>query len=103
MPALKLLWGILQQAGRCKLSKKYPVQPHACCGAKTRSGGQCKNAPVTGKKKCRMHGGAFGSGAPLGNKNRLTHGFFTAEAVAERAWLRSLMKELKERGAALVQ
>jgi glucans biosynthesis protein len=43
-----------------------------------------------------MHGGAAGSGAPKGNKNRLTHGFFTAEAVAERAWLRSLVKELKE-------
>ena len=78
------------------MSKKYPLQPHACCGAKTRSGGQCKNLVMTGKKRCRMHGGAAGSGAPKGNKNRLTHGFFTAEAVAERAWLRSLVKELKE-------
>ena len=27
-----------------------------------------------GKKRCRLHGGAPGSGAPMGNKNRLVHG-----------------------------
>ncbi len=39
------------------------------CGAKTRSGTPCKSPAVRGKKRCRMHGGAFGSGAPRGNKN----------------------------------
>ena len=28
------------------------------CGAKTRGGGTCKNPPVTGATRCRMHGGA---------------------------------------------
>lgn len=28
------------------------------CGAKTRSGEPCKTAPVTGRARCRMHGGA---------------------------------------------
>lgn len=28
------------------------------CGAKTRSGGACQNPPVTGRNRCRMHGGA---------------------------------------------
>lgn len=33
--------------------------PHAItvCGAKTRSGELCKNPPVSGAKRCRMHGG----------------------------------------------
>ena len=34
------------------------------CGARTRSGQPCKSAPVTGRRRCRMHGGAVGSGAP---------------------------------------
>ena len=35
------------------------------CGAKTRQGGKCTNPPVTGKTRCRMHGGARGSGRPI--------------------------------------
>jgi hypothetical protein len=33
------------------------------CGAKTRSGGKCQNNPVTGRNRCRMHGG---KSAPAG-------------------------------------
>jgi len=69
-------------------------QPHApTCGAKTRMGRPCKNPPVTGKRRCRMHGGAPGSGAPLGNSNALKHGFYTARAQAERRLARQLIKE----------
>ncbi len=35
------------------------------CGAKTRSGAPCKNAPVTGSKRCRMHGGSTPRGMAL--------------------------------------
>ena len=28
------------------------------CGAKTRNGGTCRNAPLPGTNRCRMHGGA---------------------------------------------
>jgi hypothetical protein len=45
----------------------------ARCGAKTRSGAPCKSAPVTGRRRCRMHGGANGSGAPKGPKNAVCH------------------------------
>lgn len=33
-------------------------EPRAFCGAKTRNGETCKNPPVTGRTRCRMHGGA---------------------------------------------
>lgn len=58
---------------------KSKEQPHAqsICGAKTRSGQPCKSAPVKGKKRCRMHGGAQGSGAPMGNQNALKHGYYS--------------------------
>jgi len=39
-----------------------PMQP--ICGAKTRKGTPCQTPPVTGKSRCRMHGGAEGSGRP---------------------------------------
>ncbi|QOZ28409.1 hypothetical protein XH93_36010 [Bradyrhizobium sp. CCBAU 51753] len=54
------------------------------CGAKTRSGGACRAPAVHGKARCRMHGGAEGSGAPRGNRNARKHGLYTRGAIAER-------------------
>jgi uncharacterized protein YjcR len=51
------------------------------CGAKTRSGAPCKSPAVHGKRRCRMHGGAPGSGAPRNNKNAMTHGAYSREAI----------------------
>jgi hypothetical protein len=48
---------------------------------------------VSGKSRCRMHGGARGSGAPKGNINAFKHGQFTSEAIAERQSLQSLLRE----------
>jgi hypothetical protein len=39
------------------------------CGAKTRSGEPCRRSPVRGGVRCRLHGGALGSGAPTGERN----------------------------------
>ena len=66
------------------------------CGARTRSGKPCRSPAVSGKKRCRMHGGAPGSGAPLGNKNALKHGFFAREAIAERRQLRELLRQSRD-------
>ena len=63
------------------------------CGAKTRSGKPCRSPAVSGRKRCRMHGGAPGSGAPRGNKNALKHGLYTREAIRERRQLRALMRQ----------
>jgi hypothetical protein len=35
------------------------------CGAKTRTGGTCQLAPLTGRERCRMHGGKTPRGAAL--------------------------------------
>jgi hypothetical protein len=73
------------------------------CGATTRMGTPCRLPPVTGKTRCRMHGGATGSGAQPGNQNARTHGYYTAAARAERKrladqlrWIRKEMKALVE-------
>ena len=66
------------------------------CGAKTRSGKPCKSPAVAGKKRCRMHGGAPGSGAPRGNKNALKNGLYTREAIEERRQLRAFMRQSRK-------
>ena len=67
------------------------------CGAKTRSGALCRSAPVTGRSRCRMHGGAHGSGAPSGSRNgNYKHGRYTAETIATRRWLRETVHALRE-------
>jgi uncharacterized protein YjcR len=70
-----------------------PMLSSPRCGAKTRSGKPCMSPAVHGKKRCRMHGGAPGSGAPRGNQNALKHGLYTREAIEERRQLRALMRQ----------
>jgi len=68
----------------------------ARCGAKTRKGSPCQAPAVAGKARCRMHGGAKGSGAPKGNKNALKHGLYTAQAKAMNQHIRNLLREGKQ-------
>jgi hypothetical protein len=73
-----------------------PMLASPRCGAKTRSGGACRSPAVHGKKRCRMHGGAPGSGAPRANQNARKHGLFTGDAIAERRGIRVLLGEARK-------
>jgi hypothetical protein len=73
-----------------------PMLSSPRCGAKTRSGKPCASPAVQGKKRCRMHGGAPGSGAPRGNRNALKHGNYTREAIAGRRKLKDLLRESRK-------
>ena len=66
------------------------------CGAKTRSGRACRAPTVHGKTRCRMHGGAPGSGPPRGNCNARKHGLFTGDAIAERKQVQALLGEARK-------
>ena len=70
-----------------------PMLAAARCGAKTRRGTPCQAPAVQGKKRCRMHGGAKGSGAPAGNTNALKSGLHTAEALALRRHVNQLIRD----------
>jgi uncharacterized protein YjcR len=70
-----------------------PMLSSQRCGAKTRSGKPCMSPAVRGKKRCRMHGGAPGSGAPRGNKNALKHGLYSREAIEERRQLSAMVRQ----------
>jgi hypothetical protein len=73
-----------------------PMLASPRCGARTRCGAPCRAPAVAGKKRCRMHGGAKGSGAPRGNTSALKHGAYTREALARRAQMRTLLREARK-------
>jgi hypothetical protein len=69
------------------------MQASPRCGAKTRSGAPCASPAVAGKRRCRMHGGAPGSGAPLGNKNALKHGEYSRETKEDMKRIHALTRD----------
>ena len=72
--------------------------------ARTRRGTPCQSPAVAGKTRCRMHGGAAGSGAPKkGRRNgKYRHGGFTIEAIDERRRLAALIRDSRFPVAAAV-
>ena len=78
-------------------NEPLPLRNAPRCGARTRQGKPCPSPAVKGKRRCRMHGGAHGSGAPKGERNgNYRHGFYTAKAIAERRALRALINNLAD-------
>jgi hypothetical protein len=80
-----------------------PMLSSPRCGARNRRGGFCRSPAVNGKGRCRMHGGAPGSGAPRGNKNALKHGRFTREKKAERRRVQELLRQSRKTLADIMQ
>ncbi|MBC7949080.1 MAG: hypothetical protein H7Y42_14435 [Chitinophagaceae bacterium] len=59
------------------------------CGARTRSGGTCRQ-PAMKNGRCRLHGGKSKAGREHG---RYTHGEWTKEAIEERRQFANLLRE----------
>jgi hypothetical protein len=64
------------------------------CGARTRKGSPCMSPAIVGARRCRMHGGRS-PGPPRGNRNAVTHGFYTKEARAQREHEQQLVRHAK--------
>jgi hypothetical protein len=83
--------------------KNYATRPtdlkkQRRCGARTRAGVPCQRPPIRGRKRCRLHGG-LSPGAPRGPKNgNFKSGGWTAEAITERKWLRSIVQSFAKSG-----
>jgi hypothetical protein len=68
-----------------ELEEGNPVRQHKTCGARTRSGERCQAPPAKRRTRCRLHGGANGSGAPTGARNgNWRGGYYSREAIAQR-------------------
>ena len=66
------------------------------CNARTRRGTPCQSPAVTGRKRCRMHGGTEGSGSPPGNRKAFKHGCYSAEAIAKRRMVAALLRACRD-------
>lgn len=77
--------------------KKYAFDKAPRCGAKTKNnhGLPCQSPAVKEKHRCRLHGGAKGSGAKMGNKNALKHGETTSNMKEFRKTVRQVIRESK--------
>jgi hypothetical protein len=74
-----------------------PVQLQTAlrCEARTKSGKPCRS-PATKKGRCRLHGGAPGSGAQRANEMRqYRHGERTKATITERQKFSVLLKMLR--------
>ena len=84
------------------MAKESEGQAHATfiCGAKTRQGKPCPNAPMK-NGRCRMHGGkSTGPRTPEGKERsrraNWKHGYYSAESIAMRRYVRWLLHECKK-------
>ncbi len=79
------------------MRKPLPMHLARRCLARTRRGTPCQGPAVRGRTRCRMHGGAKGSGAPSGPANgNYRTGFWTKEAIAERRRLSALLRACRK-------
>ena len=66
------------------------------CMARTRRGTPCQCPATRGRARCRLHGGAQGSGGPKGKRNgAFKAGVWTAEAMALRRCASSIFKRAR--------
>lgn len=70
------------------------------CGAKTRSGTPCKG-PAMANGRCRMHGGKSTGprtleGLERSRKAHYRHGFYSADMIKERRFLRRMLRSSRE-------
>src|SRR5690625_1515885 len=76
------------------MSKRpHAVKKRKRCGAKTRSGGKCKNWAMA-NGRCRMHGGKS-TGPPKQNSNARTHGLFAKYLPDETLKIMNSINEIK--------
>ena len=84
----------MRQAGLARRLANMAKAPR--CGARTRTGSPCRQAAVSGRARCRMHGGAKGSGGPPGSRNgNFKHGFWTTESKRVRRETGAKVRELR--------
>ena len=75
----------------------WPMHLSPRWGARTRCDSPCRSPAVKRRQRCRIHGGATGSGAPAGNRNALKHGRYSGEVLEFRYTMRQLLRENAEK------
>lgn len=81
----------------CTERKRYAFDNAPRCGARTKrnNGLPCRAPSVRGKVRCRLHGGAKGSGGQRKNQNALKHGLATEKAKEFRKAVKTALSKAK--------
>jgi hypothetical protein len=67
--------------------------PKAVCGARNRQGKPCQKSPVTGRTRCRLHGGATPKGVNAKERNgNYRHGLYSKRLTEEEQALLPTIK-----------
>ena len=77
------------------MESKLPMHLSPRCGARRRKSGLPCQAPAMPNGRCRIHGGKA-PGAPKGNRNALKHGFYSADAIANRRKVGALLRAARK-------
>jgi glucans biosynthesis protein len=73
---------VAHQASAAIIADLVGVPAPVCAETRIFVRSPCSQAAVTGRARCRMHGGAKGSGGPKGDRNRnFKEGIWTRESV----------------------
>jgi hypothetical protein len=77
-------------------------KPHeGRCGARTRSGGHCRQFPIPGKRRCHYHGGRSTGPKTQAGIRRIQlantkHGRYSKRAIAERRRFTALLRHARK-------
>ena len=83
-----------------KTREPLPLRQAPRCLARTRRQTLCQS-PATQHGRCRLHGGAAGTGAPSGERNGMwRHGYYSKHAIEMRRAIRELMRDARQAIAA---
>jgi hypothetical protein len=83
------------------MNSSLPMHRSPRCCARNRHGTPCRSPAVTGRARCRLHGGADGIGGQPGNQNAFRHGRYTAEAIAQRREVAALLRACRDQLGAM--
>lgn len=62
-----------------------------CSGVATSTNKRCRRAAQKGKQLCGIHSGIFTPGAPMGNSNARTHGYYSRHSQQELGGIKELL------------
>ncbi|MFT4059859.1 MAG: HGGxSTG domain-containing protein [Legionella sp.] len=81
----------------CTENINYAFDNAPLCGAKTKrnNGSPCRATAVKGKQRCRIHGGAKGSGGQKDNKNALKHGSSITDIKKFKKQIKEMLNQVK--------
>jgi hypothetical protein len=82
----------------CTENFTYAFNNSPRCGARTKrnNGSPCRAPAIKDKLRCRLHGGAKGSGGQKDNKNALKHGYSTEDTKNIKKEIRDILRQVNK-------